>query len=108
MRSTVLLVALCAGCGHVSNQAGTAMTVAAIALVAQVLAPPSLEGRAEICPEYRNIRCVASTLCAWNDELGCNVCRCAALLQNGPTGVAADVRVGLEVSLPSQWVPPPK
>ena len=82
------------------------MTVDAIAMVAQVLAPPSLDGRTAICARYKDIRCVASTLCDWNDQLGCNVCRCASVLQS-PTG-RSDVTFGLELSLPSQWTPPPK
>ena len=101
----MLFVLLCSGCAHVSDQAGAALTFAAIAAVAQVLTPPSLEGRAEICPEYRGLRCVTSALCAWNDQLGCNVCRCAAVLQGSATG---QVTLGLELSLPSYWLPPPK
>lgn len=83
------------------------MAFAGIAAVAQVLTPRSVEGRAEVCPEYRDLRCVASALCAWDDRLGCNVCRCAAFLY-GPLGPSnADIRLDLGIP-PPQWVPPPK
>src|SRR5947209_2479075 len=81
VRATVLLVLFCGGCGHISNQAGTAVAVAAVAGAIQVLAPPALEGRTGICPESREIRCVTTALCAHDERRACDFCRCAALLR---------------------------
>ena len=113
MRATVLLVLLSAGCGHVSNGAATAITFTAVAAAAQLLAPPALEGRTGICPEYRELRCVTTALCAHDERLGCDVCRCAAFLRGSvviaPGGAATTGDVAIDLSLPaSPWVPPPR
>jgi len=109
----MLLVLLCAGCGHMSASAGTAVVFAAAAATAQLLAPPALEGRSGICPESREIRCVTTALCAHDDRLGCDFCRCAALLRGtlviAPGGATTTGDVAIDLSLPaSPWVPPPR
>jgi hypothetical protein len=113
MRATVLALLLCAACGHGSSGAATALTFAAVAAAIQVLAPPALEGRTGICPESREIRCVATVLCAHDQEHGCDVCRCAAFLRGSlviaPSGATTtgDVRIDPYLSLPpSPWVAP--
>lgn len=113
MRVTALFLMLCAGCGHVSNQAAAALTITAIAAVAQLVAPPALEGQTGICPDYRELRCVTTALCAHDESLGCDVCRCAALLRGSlviaPGGAATTGDVRIDLSLPaSPWVPPPR
>ena len=113
MRATVLLVLVCGGCGHVSNGAATAIGFAAVAATAQLLAPRALEGRTGICPEYRELRCVTTALCAHDERLGCDVCRCAAILRGSmviaPGGAATTGDVAIDLSLPaSPWVPPPR
>jgi hypothetical protein len=32
-----------------------------------------------VCPEYRDMRCVAGVRCSWNRERGCKVCQCEDL-----------------------------
>src|SRR5437868_13834057 len=87
MRATVLALLLCAACGHVWSNAAGAMTVAGVAAAVQLVAPPALEGRTGICPESREIRCVATTLCAHDERRACGFCRCAAIL-SGPAVIA--------------------
>jgi hypothetical protein len=86
MRATVVALLLCAACGHVSSQAATAMTFAAAAAIAQLVAPPALEGRTGICAEFREIRCVAMVLCEHDLRRDCDVCRCAAILSGSTEG----------------------
>jgi hypothetical protein len=81
VRATVLLVVLCSGCAHVSSGAATALTFTAVAAVVQVLATPTLEARNEVCPEYRSIRCARTPSCSRDERLGCDVCRCPALME---------------------------
>jgi len=106
VRATVLALLLCAACGHVSNQAATAMTFAAAAAVAQLLAPPALEGRTGICSEYREIRCVTATLCAHSERLGCDVCRCEPLFPS-LLPVNSESAFGA-LPLTSPWALPPR
>jgi hypothetical protein len=106
-----LALLLCAACGHVSNGAATAMTVAAVAAAVQLLAPPAVEGRTGICPESREIRCVTTALCAHDERRGCDFCRCAAVLSGSlviaPGGAATTGDVRIDLSLPaSPWVDP--
>jgi hypothetical protein len=113
MRATALLLLLCAACGHVSNQAAGALTIAAIAAVAQFAAPLAVEGRTEICPEYRELRCVTTALCAHSDRLGCDVCRCAAFLSGSmviaPGGAATTGSVKIDLELPpAPWMMNPR
>lgn len=113
MRGTALLVLLCAGCGHVSDRVAGAVAITAVAAAVQLLAPPALEGRAGVCPEYREIRCALTTLCAHDERLGCDVCRCASVLRGSmviaPGGAATTGSVTIDLSLPaSPWMPPPR
>ncbi|HYV65491.1 MAG TPA: hypothetical protein VE964_04560 [Myxococcales bacterium] len=95
----MLALLFCAACGHVSNQAATAMTVAAAAAIAQLVAPPALEGRTGVCAEYREIRCVAMVLCAHDLSRDCDVCRCAAIL-SGSTETGTVTFSGPELQAP--------
>src|SRR5438309_1418012 len=110
MWATVLALLLCAACGHVSSNAAGAMTVAGVAAAVQLVAPPALEGRTGICPESREIRCVATTLCAHDERRACGFCRCAAILSGSaviaPGGAATTGSVKIDLELPaSPWVP---
>ncbi len=106
MRATVLALLLCAGCGHVSNQAATAMTFAAAAAFAQLVAPPALEGRTGICSEYRELRCVTAALCAHSESLGCDVCRCESLFPSLLPVFPGSAFNALPLSSP--WALPPR
>jgi hypothetical protein len=93
-----------------SSGASTAIAVTAVAVTAQFLAPRALEGRTGICPDYRDLRCVTTALCAHDERLECDVCRCAALLRGSvviaPGGAATTGDVRIDLSLPgSPWVP---
>jgi hypothetical protein len=61
--------------------AGSALTLTAAAAVVQVLATPTLESRNEVCPEYRSIRCARTPSCSHDERLGCDVCRCPAVIE---------------------------
>jgi hypothetical protein len=113
VRATALLVLLCCSCGHISSGAATAIAVTSVAAVAQFAAPPALEGRTGICPDYRALRCVGSALCAHDERLGCDVCRCASFLRGSvviaPGGAATTGDVTIDLSLPpSPWLLPPR
>jgi hypothetical protein len=108
VRPTLLALLLCAACGHVSNGAGTAVTVATAAALVQLLAPPALEGQTGICPQYREIRCVASVFCMYDELQGCDVCRCSAILRGSaiiaPAAAATSGSVRFEQELfPAPW-----
>jgi hypothetical protein len=110
VRATVLALLLCAACGHVSSGAATAATVATAAALFQVLAPPALEKQTGICPEYRQIRCVATVFCMYDELRGCDVCRCAAILTGSaviaPAGAATNGSVTFDQELQRPpWLP---
>ncbi len=111
MRATIAIVLLCAGCSHVSNGAATAFAFTAVAAAVQVLASPSLEGRAEVCAEYRELRCASAPSCSRDERLGCDVCRCPALFRGSVIVAPRSYGAGefvLDVSPPPPWVPPPR
>jgi hypothetical protein len=43
-----------------------------------------------VCPEYRDIRCVAGVDCSYDRARGCEVCRCAPLPTSGALLPPAD------------------
>jgi hypothetical protein len=65
------------------------MRVVRSLLVALVLVPCWLAGAScahqqkdrTVCPEYRNMRCVAGSRCSMDHARGCRVCQCDALDQ---------------------------
>jgi hypothetical protein len=57
MKSALLIaVMLCAACAHVDQ-----------------------EKKGAICEEYRNIVCVSGTVCDYDSQKGCQVCRCECI-----------------------------
>jgi hypothetical protein len=68
---------------------GLAMGVARRLLVVLVLFPCWLAGAScahqqkdrTVCPEYRNMRCVAGPRCSMDHARGCRVCQCDAFDQ---------------------------
>ena len=48
-----------------------------------VPAPPSFD---DVCPEFRDLRCLSAPICAHDRTRGCAVCRCEEWRQLGPPG----------------------
>jgi hypothetical protein len=39
-----------------------------------------------VCPEYRDLRCVAGARCSMDKSRGCKVCQCEEMDQDSPVG----------------------
>lgn len=62
--------------------------LACVVVLAALGGCATVKGRENVCPEYRDLRCLVETVCETDRARGCQVCRCADLKSPPPPGYA--------------------
>lgn len=63
-----------------------------IALAGLAAGCATLKNDRTVCPEYRELRCVAGADCSMDETRGCKVCQCASVETNDRQGRIPDRR----------------
>jgi hypothetical protein len=80
-----------------------------LAILAALFGCATLRRDETVCPEYRDIRCLAGAECSVDNPRGCRVCRCNSIDAMSQDPVAPDVRArSTPVGAPSLVVPLPQ